>query len=133
MDSRKELIRNTLSLLTAESVLALIMTGVFALLGKLDSSVWLGALAGVIIACADYFILALHAYLASERALRGDVSGGKRLMTASYIGRLAGIFALLYVLVKSGRVNAIAAIVPLALMRFILTGLEFFKKKGGAQ
>ncbi|MBR4235973.1 MAG: hypothetical protein IKR85_07925 [Clostridia bacterium] len=133
MDSRKELINKTLLLAAAETVCALIMTGVFALAGRLDASVWLGALAGVILACADYFVMALYAYTASDKAVRGDVSGGKRVMTASYIGRLAVLFGVLFVLVKSGRVNAIAAIVPLALMRFILTGIEFFKKKGGAQ
>ena len=53
-------------------------------------------------------------------------------MSGSYIIQLVVIFGILLLLVKSGRCNAIARIVPLALVRWILTVFEFFHRKEGA-
>ena len=132
MEARKEIFRQTRTVLIGEVICVALMIGVFALAGALDSTVWLGGLVGLVLAVGNFFFMALNADAAADRAVNQDVQGGKRLMTSSYIIRLGLIFLILLLLVRSGRCNAIAAIVPLALVRWILTTAEFFRKKGGA-
>ena len=132
MDARKEVFQQTLTVLIGEVICVGLMYGVFALAGALDGPVLLGGIVGLALAVGNFFLMALNADAAADRAVNQDVQGGKKLMTASYIFRLALIFGILLLLVRSGRCNAIASIVPLALVRWILTAAEFFRKKGGA-
>ena len=132
MDSRKEVFQTTGIVLVGEIIVYVLMIGVFALAGYLDATVWLGGAVGVLLSVANFFLMALNADVAADRAVQQDVASGKKLMTSSYILRLAVIFGILLLLVKSGRCNAIASIVPLAMVRWILTVAEFFRKKGGA-
>ncbi|MBQ6564476.1 MAG: ATP synthase subunit I [Clostridiales bacterium] len=132
MDSRREVFRETLVVLLGEIIVYLIMIGIFALSGYLDGTVWLGGAVGVVLAVGNFFLMAMNVDMAADRAVNEDVQGGKNLMRSSYIIRLILIFGILLLLVKSGRCNAIASIVPLALVRWILTIAEFFRKKGGA-
>ncbi|MBR1683985.1 MAG: ATP synthase subunit I [Clostridia bacterium] len=132
MDSRKEVFQTTGIVLVGEIIVYVLMIGVFALAGYLDGTVWLGGAVGVLLSVANFFLMALNADVAADRAVQQDVASGKKLMTSSYILRLAVIFGILLLLVKSGRCNAIASIVPLAMVRWILTVAEFFRKKGGA-
>ncbi len=132
MDSRREVFRMTGVVFAGEVICCLVMAGIFALAGYLDGTVWLGGAVGVALAVGNFFFMALHADVAADRAVHQDVTGGRKLMTGSYIIRLAVIFGILLLLVKSGRCNAIASIVPLALVRWILTVFEFFHRKEGA-
>ncbi len=130
--SRKEVFQTTLTLLIGEVICCLVMIAVFALSGYLDGTVWLGTLAGLILAVGNFFFMAVNLDMAADRAVQQDVTGGKKLMTGSYFIRLVLIFGILFLLVKSGRCHPIASIVPLAMVRWILTVSEFFTKKGGA-
>ena len=132
MESRREVLRITGEVLLGEVICFFIMIGIFALAGYLDETVWLGGAVGVLLAVGNFFFMAMNADLAADRAIHQDVAGGRKLMTGSYLIRLAVIFFILLLLVKSGRCNAIASIVPLVLARWILTVFEFFRKKGGA-
>ena len=108
------------------------MIGVFALAGALDGTVWLGGAVGLILAVGNFFLMAMNVDLAADRAVNEDVQGGKNLIRSSYIIRMILIFGILLLLVKSGRCNPFASIIPLAVVRWILTVAEFFRKKGGA-
>ena len=135
MDSRKEILRQTLTVLAGEILCCGIMIAIFALAGALDRTVWIGSAVGLVLAVGNFFLMAVSADAAADRAVNEDVQGGKKLMTASYIFRLALIFVILLLLVRSGVCNAIASIVPLALIRWILMVAEFIgksSKKGGA-
>jgi len=132
MDSRREVFQTTGVVLAGEVILCGIMIGIFALAGKLDATVWLGAGTGLALAVGNFFIMAMNADVAADRAVQQDVAGGRKIMTGSYIARLIVIFGILFLLVKSGRCHPVASIVPLALTRWILTGYEFFSRKGGA-
>ena len=107
-----------------------LMIGIFALLGKFDTSVWLGGIAGGILAVANFFFMAISATVASEKAVNQDVKGGQLTMRLSYIVRLAVIFVILFALVKSGVCNVITAVLPLAFTRPVLFVAEFFRKSG---
>ncbi|MBQ1860289.1 MAG: ATP synthase subunit I [Clostridia bacterium] len=132
MNSRREVLHETLIVFLGELIVYLIMIGIFALAGALDGTVWLGGAVGLILAVGNFFLMAMNVDLAADRAVNDDVQGGKNLIRSSYIIRMILIFGILLLLVKSGRCNPFASIIPLAVVRWILTAAEFFRKKGGA-
>ena len=129
-DAGRFILKETGVVLAGEAVCIALMLGVFALLGRLDRPVWLGAAVGLILAAGNFFMMAVSAGSASERAAAQDVKGGKQLMRSSYMLRMGAIAVILFVLVKAGVCNAIAAILPLLFVRWILTVAEVFRKKG---
>ncbi len=129
-DAGRFILKETGVVLAGEAVCIALMLGVFALLGRLDRPVWIGAAVGLILAAGNFFMMAVSAGSASERAAAQDVKGGKQLMRSSYMLRMGAIAVILFVLVKAGVCNAIAAILPLLFVRWILTVAEVFRKKG---
>lgn len=113
-----------------QSICVALMIGIFALLGKLDTSVWLGGIAGGVLAVANFFFMAIAATVASEKAVNQDVKGGQLTMRLSYMLRLVVIFVILFALVKSGVCHVITAVLPLAFTRPVLFVAEFFRKSG---
>lgn len=128
MDSRKFILRKTAVVAIGQLACVAVMIGVFALLGYFDRSVLLGGIFGGVIALGNFFVMAVCADLASDRAEQGNVKGGQALIRISYIGRLAVMVILLFALVKSGLCHVVAAVVPLVFTRPILTLSEFFRK-----
>ena len=130
MDARKFVIKETAIVALGQALCVGIMLGIFALLGKFDTSVWLGGIAGGVLAVANFFFMAIAASIASEKAVNQDVKGGQLTMRLSYIVRLAVIFIILFALVKSGVSHVITAVLPLAFTRPVLFVAEFFRKSG---
>lgn len=131
METRKYLCSQSLTVLIGELVLSAVMVGIFALLGRFDVSVVLGAVAGSLIATLNHTILVLGVLIASEKAEHQDVKGGQALIQLSYIGRLIGLFLILILCAKSGIFNLLALVIPLAFTRPVLTIAEIINKKGG--
>lgn len=104
--------------------------GVFALLHKFELRVLWGVLAGVFLALLNFFLMAVSVWRAADKAEAQDVAGGKRLMTLSMFGRYALLLGALVVGAKSGLMHPIAMLVPLVLVRPILSIGEFFRKSG---
>ena len=130
MDSRKFVLKETAIVALGQLVCVAVMLGVFALLGKFDRTVWLGGLAGGVLAVGNFFFMAVAASVASEKAVAQDVKGGQLVMRLSYMIRLAVLFLLLFALVKSGVCHVITAVLPLAFTRPVLFVSEFFRKSG---
>ena len=105
------------------------MIGIFALLNRLDSGVLLGGAAGGVLAVLNFFVMAIGASLAADKAEAQDVAGGKRLLKTSMLVRYAVLFLVLFACAKSGLFNKIALVVPLVFVRPTLTLAEFFRKK----
>jgi hypothetical protein len=131
MDSRKFILRKTALIALGQALCVAVMVGVFALLGDYDRSVLLGGICGGVIAVGNFFVMAVCADLAADKAEKGNVQAGQALVRASYIGRLAVVAILLFALVKSGLCHVVAAVVPLIFNRPILTVSEFFGKGSG--
>ena len=104
------------------------MIGIFALLGYYDRSVLLGGIFGGLIAIGNFFVMAVCADLAADRAEKGNINAGQALIKLSYFGRLAVTALLLFALVKSNLCHVVSAVVPLIFNRPILTISEFFGK-----
>ena len=130
MDARKFVLKETAIVALGQAVCVALMVGIFALLDKFDTSVWLGGLAGGLLAVANFFFMAISASVASEKAVAQDVKGGQLTMRLSYMARLAVIFVILFALVKSGVCHVVAAVLPLAFTRPVLFVAEFFRKSG---
>lgn len=128
MDSRKFILRKTGLIALGQALCVAVMIGVFALLGYFDRSVLLGGIFGGVIATGNFFVMAVCADLAADRAEKGNAKAGQSLIQLSYMGRLAVIAVLLFALVKSGLCHVVAAVLPLVFNRPILTLSEFFRK-----
>lgn len=130
MDSRKIVYHETAAVIVCEVVCTAAMIGVFALLGRYDTSVLLGGIVGMLLATGNFFLMALGTNLAADKAQQQDVKGGQALIQLSYIGRMAGLFLILALCARSGLFNVIALVVPLVFVRPSLTIAELLKKKG---
>lgn len=128
MDSRKFILRKTAIIAAGQAVCVAIMIGVFYLLGYYNRSVLLGGIFGGIIALGNFFVMAVCADLAADRAEQGNIKSGQLLVRLSFFGRTIVMFVLLFALIKSGLCHVVAAVVPLVFTRPILTLSEFFGK-----
>ena len=130
MDSRKYVLRQSGIILAGELLCSALMVGIFALLGKYNTAVLLGALFGSILATANFFFMAMGAMIAADKAEAQNVKGGQATIHTSYLLRMAGLFVIMFALIKSNLCNAIALVLPLVFTRLILTVSEFFRKPG---
>lgn len=133
MDPRKIVYKETLVIALGEALCIAAMLGIFALLGKLDSTVWLGGLVGGLLAVGNFLFMAIGTSLAADKAQAQNVKGGKAVLQFSFLIRYAVMFAVLFAGAKSGYCNLIALLLPLVFVRPILTFGEFFRKKEGLQ
>ena len=130
MDVRKFILKHTAILAIAELACVGIMVGIYALLGALDWTVPVGGLIGLLLAVGNFFFMALSASSAGEKAQNQDVKGGQAAMKSSFLLRMAVLFGLLFVFAKTGIADPIAMVIPLALIRPIVSVTEFFSKPG---
>ena len=128
----KTVLKETGTVLIGELVCVALMLGVYALIGKISRPVIIGALVGLALATGNFFMMAVSATNASERAVQQDVKAGRQMIRSSYMIRMAVIAVILFVLVKAGVCNAVTAILPLVFVRWILTVAELFRKKDKA-
>ncbi len=129
MDSRKIVYHETAIIAIGEVLLTALMVGVFALIGKFDISVLLGAIVGCVVTVANFFFMAVVASLAADRAQKQDVEGGKKLLKASQLYRLLAVGGILAACAISKKFDVIAMVIPLLFVRPILLISEFFRKK----
>lgn len=129
MNSRKIALQETGIIALGEAIGTALMIAVFVLLGKYDTSVLLGGIAGSIIATANFFAMAVVTTLAGDRAEAQDVAGGKKLVQASYPIRMLVLAAALFLCAKSGVFHVVALVIPLLFVRPTITLAEFFRKE----
>lgn len=133
MKSHTIVFRKTAVIAAGQAVCVAVMAGIFAVIGKFDISVLLGGIVGALVATANFFFMSLFASLAADKAEAQDVAGGQKLIQLSYMGRMLGMFLVLFLCAKSGIFHLLALVLPLAFNRPILTIAELFGKKGGAK
>lgn len=131
MNTRRFVLRETGMLALGELLCAGATVGVFALVGYYSTQVLLGAIIGGILAVGNFFLMAVAAEAAADRAMNEDVKGGKALIKVSQGMRLLVLFVLFLLLAKTGVCNPIAMAVPVLAASPILMVVEFFRKAGG--
>lgn len=131
MDSRKIVIKETLTILIGQLLCVGAMFGIYALLSRLDGKVLLGGVVGLLLATLNFFFMGIGATLAADKAESQDVTGGKKILKLSMLIRYVVLFVTLIAFGKSGLCSPLALVLPLAFVRPIMTVGEFFRKKGG--
>lgn len=130
MDSRKFILSQTAIVAAGEALGCGILFAVFAAIGRWDTTVLLGGIAGAVLAILNFLGMALAADAAAKKATNQDVKGGQTLVQISYMARMVGLFVLLFLCFKTGYCNAIALVLPLVFVRPTLTLAELLRKKG---
>jgi len=130
MESRKIVLKETAIVTLGELILCAVMVGIFALVGKMDRSVVLGAVFGWLLTSGNFFFLAVAAAIAADKAQEQNVQGGKNVMRSSMALRVLLLFGIMFVLAKSGVCNVFALVLTLVFLRPVLMLGEFFRKKG---
>ena len=131
MDIRKFVLRQTGIVAIGEVIGTAAMIGVFALLGKYETSVLLGGIVGAVVAIGNFLAMAIGVNVAANKAQEQNVKAGQATVKGSFLLRMAGLFLLLFAFAKSKLCNPIALVVPLVFVRFTLTIAEFFRRKPG--
>ena len=128
MDNRKIVFKETAVILIGQIICVAIMFGIYALMSKFTTKVLLGGIVGCVMATANFFFMAVGAGIAADKAEKDDVKGGKSTIRLSYTLRLVVLALVLFACAKSGYFDLLALVLPIVLVRPILTIHEFFRK-----
>lgn len=131
MNDKRQTWRELLMIALGELIVFGLICGAYALLGRLNGKVLLGAAVGAATAVLNYFLMAVGVFAAAARAEAGDPARGKRIISLSMLGRYALMIAVLVIFAKSGRCDVIAMVIPVALFRVLIFVGEFFRRKDG--
>ena len=131
MDSRRIVFQETAVIALGQLICFPVTVLAFYLAGYLDRTVILGCVSGIVIALANFFFMAVSASLAADKAQQQNVKGGQSTIQTSFLTRQVLMFLALALCAKSGKMNLIALVIPILLVRPIITISEFFRKKGG--
>lgn len=128
MGYRKLVWQQILIAATGVALGSAVMVGVFALMGLCDVPVLLGAVVGTVLTVGNFFVMAVCADLAADKAAQQDVNGAKALLGSSRTGRYVVLAVVLFACGASGYFHVLALALPLAFLRPALIMAEFFKK-----
>lgn len=131
MNDKKQALRELSVIALGELLVFGLICGGFALLGRLDGKVLLGAAMGAGTAILNYFLMAVGVFAAADKAEAGDPARGKRIISLSMLGRYVLMIVILLVFAKSGLCNVIAMVIPIALFRVLIYVGELFRRKDG--
>ena len=134
MQKNRDVLRQVGGLAVALLVCIAVMLAVYALLGRLDRLVLLGAVFGWILAVGNFLSLSITVSNALDRAVNGGSPQKAQLeiQTSSVVRPL--VLALIYIILFRAKVcDPVAALLPLLFAQVAIKVLEFFRndKKGG--
>lgn len=134
MQKNRDVLRQVGGLAVALLVCIAVMLAVYALLGRLDRLVLLGAVFGWILAVGNFLSLSITVSNALDRASNGGSPQKAQLeiQTSSVVRPL--VLALIYIVLFRAKVcDPVAALLPLLFAQVAIKVLEFFRndKKGG--
>ena len=133
METKRFILKKLLVLAIGQLIFVTGMCGIFVLLKRFDWTVLLGGVIGAGVALGNFFLMAVAADHAADQAADQNAKGGKTTIRVSYLIRLAGLFALLFVFAWSGLCHPFALVLPVAVQSPILMITEFFRKSGDKQ
>lgn len=134
MQKNRGVLRQVGGLAAALLVCIAVMLAVYALLGRLDRMVLLGALFGWLLAIGNFLSLSITVSNALDHAANGGSPQKAQLeiQTSSVVRPL--VLAVIYIVLFRAKVcDPVAALLPLLFAQVAIKVLEFFRndKKGG--
>lgn len=130
MDVRRFVLKETGIIAISECICVAAMLGIFALIGKFDGKVLLGGIAGGILAVLNFFLMAIAADAAADKAAAQDIKGGKAKIRTSFLIRMILLFVVLFAFAKSKLCNPFALVIPFVFVQPAIMITEFFRKSG---
>lgn len=129
----KDVLKQILRVFICEAALILIMLGVYALLDKFSASVVLGAVLGGLTAIGNFIALSISVSMAADRAAQtGEAKKAQLMLQGGTTGRILTLAVVYILLLKSGKCDLLATILPLIFVQASITLTEFFRKDGEA-
>ncbi len=108
-----------------------VMLGLYALLEKLNMSVILGAVLGGLVSISNFVALSIMVSSAADRAAaQTDVKKVQAGLQGMTFVRLLCVAGLMILLIKSGKCDPIATILPLLFVQLSIPLTNFFRKGG---
>ena len=127
----KDVLAQILRVFLGEAVLCALMLGVYLLLDALSPAVLLGTGLGALIAIGNFIALSICVTLAMDKAVAtGDAKKTQVSLQGSTFVRLLVVGGLYFVILKSGKCDAIATVLPLIFVQASIRVTEFFRKDG---
>ena len=123
-------IRQFIRISLGVAVLTAIELAVYALLGRFNVNVLLGALFGMVVSCANFLALTVTVSRAADRAEGGDPGKAKAAVQGSSVLRMLILAAVYIVVLKTTTLDPLAAILPLVFVQISIYLTEFFRKDG---
>ena len=116
------------------ALLSLVMEGVFLIIRRWDLSVLLGNLGGGVVAIGNFFLLALIATRAVNRAIeKGKPEEAATRVKATATIRLLGCALICVLLIAVFRTNLYATVIPLLFPRIGIAFRPMIDRKRGAE
>ena len=129
--SKRSILKETAMIALGIVICVAAMVGVYALIGKFDLSVLLGAVVGGALALGYYLSMVICADIAAKKALEQDVKGGQALMQVSHIVRMILLFGVWVLCALTKYFDLIALVLPVVLVRPIMGVTDYISRKGG--
>ena len=123
-------IRQFIKIALGVAVLTALEIGVYALIGRLNRWVLLGALFGMIVSCLNFLALTVTVSRAADRAEGGDPAKARAAVQGSSVARLLAVLAVYIVVLKTTPLDPLAAVLPLVFVQLTIYMAEFFRKDG---
>lgn len=129
--SKRSILKETAMIALGIVICVAAMVGVYALIGKFDLSVLLGAVVGGALALGYYLSMVICADIAAKKALEQDVKGGQALMQVSHIVRMILLFGVWVLCALTKYFDLIALVLPVVFVRPIMGVTDYISRKGG--
>lgn len=129
--SKRSILKETAMIALGIVICVAAMVGVYALIGKFDLSVLLGAVVGGALALGYYLSMVICADIAAKKALEQDVKGGQALMQVSHIVRMILLFGVWVLCALTKYFDLIALVLPVVFVRPIMGVTDHISRKGG--
>lgn len=131
----KAVLLQVLRIFLCELVCIAVMLAVYYFINKLSPAVWLGALAGGLVAIGNFFFLSIAVSRAADRAEAGGKEAAVKATVSvqrNSVLRKIVLIVIYIILLKSGYFDLPATVLPLVFVQVSIYVTEFFRK-GGAK
>ncbi len=131
--NNSDVLRQIARVFVGEVLCIAVMLGLYALLEKLNSAVILGAVLGGFVSIGNFVALSIAVSNAADKAVaQADVKKVQLGLQVQTPVRLLCVAGLLILLIKSGKCDPIATILPLLFVQISIPLTNFFRKGGEA-
>lgn len=114
-----------------EGGMCILMAVILALVKNFDLPLILGTVAGWAVAVCYYVSIIIFVDMAAEKADKGDVEGGQKLLQISRSLRMLGVFAVLLLLAITKVFDILTLVLPLLFVRPSMSISAAFQREEG--